>query len=120
MKKLINFLFKKKTKELEQYPIPEYIIFSVSNFNKWFNNQKDPNIYANPGIFLRLDKLSHYTIEQYVKNCYGINIDKYQWSKEYKSLQTNLYNDIVKKWKLLIRDKAKAQKRKVALNNKIS
>ncbi len=41
-------------------------IIDVEKFNNWFNSNKDPNVYAHPGIFLRLDKLSQGHIEDYV------------------------------------------------------
>jgi hypothetical protein len=41
-------------------------IIDVEKFNNWFNSNKDPNVYAHPGIFLRLDKLSQGHIEDYI------------------------------------------------------
>jgi hypothetical protein len=34
------------------------LFFNVDNFNKWFNDPNNKAVYANTGIFLRLDKLS--------------------------------------------------------------
>jgi hypothetical protein len=42
-------------------------ILSVKDFNEWFNSDKDPEIYAHKGIFLRLDKLSQQHIDSYVQ-----------------------------------------------------
>jgi hypothetical protein len=42
-------------------------ILSVKKFNDWFNSPKDSSIYAHPGIFLRLDKLSAHHIDDYIK-----------------------------------------------------
>lgn len=43
-------------------------ILDVDRFNVWFNSDKDPNIYAHPGIFLRLDKFSNSHLEEYIEN----------------------------------------------------
>ncbi len=66
-------MFKFFTKEIIiPFEVPEYIILNVDNFNLWFNSPKDAGIYAHPGIFLRLDKLSIGYIIEYIENCYGI------------------------------------------------
>jgi len=66
-------MFKFLTKEVVRpFEVPEYIILNVDNFNLWFNSPKDAGIYAHPGIFLRLDKLSIGYIIEYIENCYGI------------------------------------------------
>ena len=70
-------IFKHKNKKHE---IPEYIIFSVSNFNKWFNSPKEKS-YANKGIFLRIDKLSLSFLEEYFKTCYNLDIEKIDYIK---------------------------------------
>lgn len=41
-------------------------ILNVNKFNNWFNSPKDESIYAHPGIFLRLDKLSTHHIHEYI------------------------------------------------------
>jgi hypothetical protein len=56
MKKFLDF-FKKKVETPVEIP-SEDVIFNVENFNKWFNDPNNNAVYANPGIFLRLDKLS--------------------------------------------------------------
>ena len=43
-------------------------ILNVKDFNEWFNSDKDPEIYAHPGIFLRLDKLSQDHLDSYVQH----------------------------------------------------
>jgi len=43
-------------------------ILDVKKFNDWFNSKKDPSIYANPGIFLRLDKLSQGHIRSFIES----------------------------------------------------
>lgn len=66
-------MFKFLTKEvIRPFEVPEYIILNVDNFNLWFNSPKDAGIYAHPGIFLRLDKLSVSHIINYITLCYGI------------------------------------------------
>lgn len=42
-------------------------IFNVKKFNDWFINNKDKNVYAHAGIFLRTDKLSRGHINDYIK-----------------------------------------------------
>jgi len=50
------------------------IILNVDNFNKWFNDpNKSKDIYAHPGIFLRLDKLSEHHFDDYFKSCAGVD-----------------------------------------------
>lgn len=41
-------------------------ILNVEDFNDWFCNNKDKEIYAHPGIFLRLDKLSQHHIQDFI------------------------------------------------------
>jgi len=43
-------------------------ILDVNKFNDWYNSKKDPSIYANPGIFLRLDKLSQGHIRSFIES----------------------------------------------------
>ena len=42
-------------------------MLNVKDFNEWFNSDKDKEIYAHPGIFLRLDKLSQHHIQDFIK-----------------------------------------------------
>lgn len=51
----------------------ESVVFNVDNFNEWFNDKDNGATYAHSGIFLRTDKLSDQHIEEYMKNCYGID-----------------------------------------------
>lgn len=69
---LKNFFSKKQ----EPHQVPEYIILSVDNFNTWFNNPNNNAVYAHPGIFLRIDKLSLAHILDYIEKCYGISHEK--------------------------------------------
>lgn len=75
-------IFKKK-KVVESIEIPsEEVVFNVDNFNNWFNDPNNNAVYANPGIFLRLDKLSDSHIMDYLEKCYGIkNGGPFLWSK---------------------------------------
>lgn len=41
-------------------------ILNVDRFNEWFNSEKDWEVYAHTGIFLRLDKLSGHHFEDYI------------------------------------------------------
>ena len=56
MKKFLDFF--KKEKPVEKEIPSEDVVFNVDNFNKWFNDPNNNAVYANTGIFLRLDKLS--------------------------------------------------------------
>jgi hypothetical protein len=70
MRNLLNSIIGKKvTKKV--IPLEE-IIFNVVNFNIWFNHKDNLAVYAHPGIFLRLDKLSVSHIQDYLLKCYGI------------------------------------------------
>lgn len=65
-------MFKIFTKEVT-FPVPGYIVLNINNFNNWFNHPNNNAVYANPGIFLRLDKLSETHVLDYMEKCYGIN-----------------------------------------------
>lgn len=106
-------LFKFFTKEVvKPFPVPEYIIFNVNNFNVWFNHPENNAVYANPGIFLRMDKLSIAHIVDYIDKCYGIpsresslNKDLYKFMDEIK---LNWKRKIL--WRQKIADKLAAPK----------
>lgn len=86
--KIIN-IFKKK-KPQPNVIIPDYIIFNIENFNNWFNAPKES--YANPGIFLRLDKFGISFIRDYLLECYGLDMDLYDYSILYK-FEKDIRND---------------------------
>ncbi len=65
-------LLKIFNKEKPQHRVPEYIVFSVDNFNNWFNAPDNNAVYANTGIFLRLSKLSISHVTDYILKAYGI------------------------------------------------
>ncbi len=79
--------FNKKPK----HTVPDYIIYSVDNFNNWFNAPKKS--YANPGIFLRTDKLSTHFIAEYLKDCYNLELHEQEML-----LISNFYESIKKDW----------------------
>ena len=80
MKKFLDF-FKKKVEKPVEIP-SEDLVFNVDSFNKWFNDPNNNAVYANPGIFLRLDKLSDNHIIDYIEKCYGIkNGGPFLWSQ---------------------------------------
>lgn len=94
-------LFKLFTKEIiRPYPVPEYIIFNVSNFNNWFNAIDNGATYAHSGIYLRLDKLSESHIYEYIKLCYGIERDSVEYEKIRK-----FYEKIRERWVMELNDK---------------
>lgn len=97
--KIGNFL-KSKEKVITKKEIPaESIVFSVDNFNKWFCDPNNNAIYANAGIFLRVDKLSESQIEDYLLTCYGIeNYGPFLWSRPTWQMTSEFYNEIRKDW----------------------
>ncbi len=56
-----------KIRETFQSPMFYSVIFSIKNFNNWFKNNKNENIYAHAGIYLRTDKLSEHHVYDYVE-----------------------------------------------------
>ncbi len=92
IKKFLDF-FKKEIINVE---IPsEDVIFNVDNFNKWFNDPNNNAVYANPGIFLRLDKLSESHILDYMLKCYGIgNEGHWDLYKFYEEIRKDWMNKI--------------------------
>ena len=54
----ISKLFTREIVIEKQCVPPEYIVFNVSNFNQWFQDPNNNAVYANRGIYLRIDKLS--------------------------------------------------------------
>lgn len=93
-------LFKRK-EVIKPFLVPEYIVFSVDNFNKWFNDDNNNAVYANKGIFLRLDKLSESHITDYIDKCYGLS-GGFLWSKPTHEMIYMFYEEIRKNWQGLI------------------
>lgn len=95
-------LFKFFTREVivhKPFPVPEYIVFSVDNFNKWFNDRNNGATYAHSGIFLRTDKLDESHVVEYMEKCYGItNCGAFMWSKPSATMVNEFYYEIRKNW----------------------
>ena len=97
MRNLLNLVTGKKIEKKKTiFPIEE-IIFDVKNFNTWFCHPDNGAVYANKGIFLRLDKLSDSHIYDYLKKCYGID-SSVNFSISVDRLVRNFYNDIRLDW----------------------
>lgn len=79
--------FTREVIKLEPHTVPDYIVFSVENFNNWFNAKDNGATYANPGIFLRLDKLSISHVHDYMGNCYGIQYYSQKGEELLKSIR---------------------------------
>ena len=102
MKSIIDALIKRNDKQEKPSPKrplpPEGIIFSVDNFNIWFNSPENGATYANPGIFKRTDKLSESHVDEYLKNCYGLENGAFLFSKPFSEMKSDLLKDITKNW----------------------
>lgn len=94
------------TKEIvKPFQVPEYVIFNVDNFNNWFNDTNNNAIYANPGIFLRTDKLSQSHVMDYLEKCYGLDCgvlieDTIVWSNPINELILDFYHKIIIDWRM--------------------
>jgi len=91
---------KSPSKEEVENPIPdESLVFNVDNFNNWFCDPNNNAVYANKGIFLRIDKLSESQILDYIEKCYGIkNGGPFLWSKPVNSMISDFYKEIRQDW----------------------
>ncbi len=102
MRNILNLILRKK--EIKQVVPVDTIIYNVENFNLWFRHKDNKAVYANEGIYLRLDKLSQSHIEDYLLKSYGIVQVDYQkiydfeqeirqdWLKKaYKSKHESVY-----------------------------
>ena len=98
MKRFLDFFKKQKVTEPIEIP-SEDVVFNVDNFNKWFNDPNN-NAYANPGIFLRLDKLSDSHIIDYMEKCYGIkNGGPFLWSQPVFEMISEFRDRIREDWR---------------------
>ena len=70
-------------------------ILNVDDFNEWFNNNKDKEIYAHPGIFLRLDKLSQHHIQDFI-SVKSNGVINYEYFVEQKLI--DFKEEIYKDW----------------------
>ena len=100
------------TKEIvKPFPVPGYIVFNVDNFNNWFNNPNNNAVYANPGIFLRLDKLSASHVIDYIEKCYGISytMDEFYYLYGEEDALIKFVSEIREDWKKRLIDKNKTE-----------
>lgn len=100
IKKMKDFFSNKKDIKKVEVDIPsEDIVFNVGNFNDWFCDPNNNAVYANKGIFLRVDKLSESQIFDYLEKKYGIeNGGPFLWSKPVNSMVSDFYKAIRKDW----------------------
>lgn len=66
-------------------------VFNVDTFNDWFCDPNNNAVYANKGIFLRVDKLSISQIEDYLEKRWSI------MDKSYDSM-SKFQDQIKKDW----------------------
>lgn len=86
---------------VKPFPVPEYVVFNITNFNNWFNAKDNGAVYAHSGIFLRLDKLSENHILDYIEKCYGIEAGgPFLWSKPVNCMISKFYDEIRADWKV--------------------
>jgi len=73
-------------------------ILDVDKFNDWFNSDKDKDIYAHPGIFLRRDKLSQHHFEDYIRMTTNgaLSFDDFTW-KQTQDFEKMVDKDWMKK-----------------------
>lgn len=84
MRNLLNLF--SKNQEIKQVVPIDGIVYNVNNFNIWFQHKDNGAVYANEGIFLRLDKLSESHITDYLLKSYGIT--KFNHQKIYEFEQS--------------------------------
>jgi hypothetical protein len=84
---------------VKYYPVPDYIVISVDNFNLWFNAPNNCATYAHPGIFLRLDKLSQHHIEEYFEICYGITEKNHNFVYSFEKTICGFMEEIRLDWR---------------------
>jgi len=72
-------------------------LFNVDDYNDWFNDKgKKTESYANPGIFLRLDKLSDDLIFDYFRECRVDDVENLmygQYKEEFNKFRTDIRAD---------------------------
>lgn len=99
MKSIIDALLKRnETPEPKKALPPQEIIFNVGNFNIWFNSTDNGATYANPGIFKRADKLSESHVDEYLKNCYGLENGAFLFSKPFVEMKSDFLKEIRQDW----------------------
>lgn len=90
---MFNIFKEKKTKT---FVPPKYAMFNVEVFNSWFNDKDNGATYANMGIFLRIDKLSYRHIEEYLINCFNIDLKEVDLTDEIVTFYYTISDD----WRL--------------------
>ncbi len=92
MKSLLSSILSKRVTKVK--PI-DSIVYNVQNFNLWFCDPNNNAVYANKGIFLRLDKLSQSHITDYLQKSYGITDTNYQKLYDFEqSIRKNWYDKL--------------------------
>ncbi len=81
----------------------KYVIFNVETFNTWFNDGENNAVYANPGIFLRLDKLSISHIKDYLTKCHNLNLGEWDLHEDIEDFHQKIRED----WRKRIQDGSK-------------
>jgi len=101
MKSLFRIFSREKEVSVKPFIPIEEIVFNVDNFNLWFCSDFNNAIYANKGIFGRVDKLSESHIEDYLIKCYNIsNYGPLLWSKPTMTIVDEFLDEIKKDWRL--------------------
>lgn len=87
---MFRSIFKKKATFVPR----KYVLFNVETFNTWFNDKYNDAVYANSGIFLRVDKLSESQIKDYLIKCHGLELSNWDIEEDIR----NFYEEIRKDW----------------------
>lgn len=87
-------MFKSIFKKKETFVPRKYVLFNVETFNTWFNDKYNDAVYANSGIFLRVDKLSESQIKDYLIKCHGLELSNWDIEEDIR----NFYEEIRKDW----------------------
>lgn len=95
MKNILNLFLRKS--EMNQVVPVDTIVYNVDNFNLWFCHKDNGAVYANEGIYLRLDKLSESHITDYLLKSYGITQFDHQRVYEFEqSIRKDWYGKVSK------------------------
>lgn len=88
LRKFMN-LYKKEPKFVPR----KYVLFNVETFNTWFNSPHNNAVYANPGIFLRIDKLSTSHVEDYLIKCHNLTLKDWDIEDEIQDFYQRIRED---------------------------
>lgn len=94
-------MFKSFFKKKVTFVPKKYVLFNVETFNTWFNSEDNNAVYAHPGIFLRLDKLSESHIKDYLIKCHGLELSYWDIHEDI----SDFYEEIRKDWLKKINNK---------------